>query len=47
MNDTAVREVWERLARLDAAVAVLERKVEFLKGQVKARLKEEADARKL
>lgn len=47
MNDESVKALWGAFESLDQRLQVLERRVEFLKGQVKARLKEElAEARK-
>ncbi len=39
--------VWRRLERLEEELTAMAAKLLFLEGQVRARLKEEADARKM
>lgn len=45
MNDEAVKALWDVIYSLQGRVSSLEARLEFLKGQIKARLREEAEGR--
>ncbi|MCJ2532034.1 MAG: hypothetical protein LN413_07030 [Candidatus Thermoplasmatota archaeon] len=47
MNDATVHDIWKALEALASRLSVLEDQMQDLAGRVRARLKEEADARRM